>query len=134
MLWSKQPRKELIVGEIRVMKNCRFRSIVNFLDCYLRPNELWSKSIYEFELKTKIFYLVVMEYMNGGQLTQVVERTVLDEGQMAAVTKECLEALQFLHNRNIIHRDVKSDNVLVGSDGSGKIHRMKLFTKTNIFF
>jgi protein-serine/threonine kinase len=43
MLWTKQPRKELIVGEICVMKNCRFRSIVNFLDCYLRPNELWSK-------------------------------------------------------------------------------------------
>ena len=43
MAWSKQPRKELIVSEIHVMKNCRFRSIVNFLDCYLRPNELWSK-------------------------------------------------------------------------------------------
>jgi serine/threonine protein kinase len=105
MLWTKQPRKELIVGEIRVMKNCRFRSIVNFLDCYLRPNELW----------------IVMEYMNGGQLTQIVEKTVLDEGQMAAVTKECLEALQFLHNKNIIHRDVKSDNVLVGFDGSVKL-------------
>jgi len=61
-----------------------------------------------------------MEYMNGGQLTQIVEQTVLDEGQMAAVTKECLEALQFLHSKNIIHRDVKSDNVLVGFDGSGK--------------
>ncbi|CAF1171676.1 unnamed protein product [Adineta ricciae] len=105
MLWSKQPRKELIVSEIRVMQNCRFRSIVNFLDCYLRPNELW----------------IVMEYMNGGQLTQIVEQTVLDEGQMAAVTKECLEALQFLHSKNIIHRDVKSDNVLVGFDGSVKL-------------
>jgi serine/threonine protein kinase len=70
--------------------------------------------------KQKLLYLVVMEYMNGGQLTQIVEKTVLDEGQMAAVTKECLEALQFLHNKNIIHRDVKSDNVLVGFDGSGK--------------
>ncbi len=67
-----------------------------------------------------IIDLVVMEYMNGGQLTQIVEQTVLDEGQMAAVTKECLEALQFLHSKNIIHRDVKSDNVLVGFDGSGK--------------
>ncbi|CAF1125720.1 unnamed protein product [Rotaria sordida] len=105
MLWSKQPRKELIVSEIRVMKNCRFRSIVNFLDCYLRPSELW----------------IVMEYMNGGQLTHIVEQTVLDEGQMAAVTKECLEALQFLHSKNIIHRDVKSDNVLVGFDGSVKL-------------
>ena len=61
-----------------------------------------------------------MEYMNGGQLTQIVEQTVLDEGQMAAVTKECVEALQFLHSKNIIHRDVKSDNVLVGFDGSGR--------------
>jgi serine/threonine protein kinase len=66
-----------------------------------------------------MIYLVVMEYMNGGQLTHIVEQTVLDEGQMAAVTKECLEALQFLHSKNIIHRDVKSDNVLVGFDGSG---------------
>ncbi|UJR25286.1 hypothetical protein I4U23_006638 [Adineta vaga] len=105
MLWSKQPRKELIVSEIHVMKNFRFRSIVNFLDCYLRPSELW----------------IVMEYMNGGQLTQIVEQTVLDEGQMAAVTKECLEALEFLHSKNIIHRDVKSDNVLVGFDGSVKL-------------
>jgi serine/threonine protein kinase len=46
MLWSKQPRKELIVSEIHVMKNFRFRSIVNFLDCYLRPNELWSTLVY----------------------------------------------------------------------------------------
>ncbi len=48
MLWSKQPRKELIVSEIRVMKDCRFRSIVNFLDCYLRPNELWSMVFFSF--------------------------------------------------------------------------------------
>lgn len=72
------------------------------------------------KMKKNLLHSVVMEYMNGGQLTQIVERTVLDEGQMAAVTKECLEALQFLHNKNIIHRDVKSDNVLVGFDGSGK--------------
>ena len=65
--------------------------------------------------------------MNGGQLTQIVEQTVLDEGQMAAVTKECLEALEFLHSKNIIHRDVKSDNVLVGFDGSGKDGRVSLF-------
>ncbi|CAF0772544.1 unnamed protein product [Didymodactylos carnosus] len=105
MLWSKQPRKELIVSEINVMSQYRFPSIVNFLDCYLRPNELW----------------IVMEFMQGGQLTQIVEQTILDEGQMAAITKECLGALRFLHSKNIIHRDVKSDNVLVGFDGSVKL-------------
>jgi protein-serine/threonine kinase len=51
MLWSKQPRKELIVSEIHVMKNCRFRSIVNFLDCYLRPNELWSMFLFLYQIE-----------------------------------------------------------------------------------
>ena len=123
MVWSKQPRKELIVSEIHVMKHFRFRSIVNFLDCYLRPNELWSTFLPSTEDLGRHSFItlcsVVMEYMNGGQLTQVVEQTVLDEGQMAAITKECVEALEFLHSKNIIHRDVKSDNVLVGFDGSG---------------
>lgn len=58
-----------------------------------------------------------MEYLRGGALTHVVMETVLDEGQMAAVAKECLEALDYLHNHSIIHRDVKSDNVLVGLKG-----------------
>ena len=76
--------------------------------------------------------------MSGGQLTQIVEQTVLDEGQMAAVAKECLEALQFLHGKNIIHRDVKSDNVLVGFDGSSKdannliLYRIKNFLLFNL--
>lgn len=68
--------------------------------------------------------------MDGGQLTQIVEQTVLDEGQMAAVTKECLEALRFLHGKNIIHRDVKSDNVLVGFSGAGKL-KIISFLKQN---
>lgn len=57
MLWSKQPRKELIVSEIRVMKDFRFRSIVNFLDCYIRPNELWSMHLFtlkRFQYKSTI--------------------------------------------------------------------------------
>lgn len=62
-----------------------------------------------------------MEYLEGGSLTKIVLETVLNEEQIATVTKECLLALDYLHSNNIIHRDVKSDNVLVGIKGEIKL-------------
>jgi serine/threonine protein kinase len=47
-----QPRKELIVNEIIVMKESNHENIVNYLDSFLVKSELW----------------VVMEYMEGGIL------------------------------------------------------------------
>jgi serine/threonine-protein kinase CLA4 len=70
-----QPRKELIVNEIMVMKDSRHRNIVNFLDSFLRNNntELW----------------VVMEFMEGGALTDVIDNNPsISEDQISTI---CLE-------------------------------------------
>ena len=73
---SNQPRKELIVNEILVMKESQHPNIVNFLESYLvKNNELW----------------VVMEYMEGGALTDIIENNTLEEDQISSISMEvCL--------------------------------------------
>ncbi|KAI8325901.1 Pkinase-domain-containing protein [Martensiomyces pterosporus] len=103
---SKQPRKELLVNEIMVMKESTHPNIVNYIESFLlNSSDLW----------------VVMEYMEGGALTDVIDNNQMNESQIATVCREVCKGLSHLHKQNIIHRDIKSDNVLLGVDGSVKI-------------
>ncbi|OMH82779.1 Serine/threonine-protein kinase CLA4 [Zancudomyces culisetae] len=101
-----QPRKELLVNEIEVMRSSQHQNIVNYIESFLVTRaELW----------------VVMEYMNGGALTDVIDNNQLNEVQIATISLEVCKGLDHLHSQSIIHRDIKSDNILLGEDGQVKI-------------
>ena len=74
-----QPRKELIVNEIIVMKESSHPNIVNFLDSFLQQenNELW----------------VIMEFMEGGALTDVIDNNAtITEAQISTICNEVSQA------------------------------------------
>ncbi|XP_054145267.1 serine/threonine-protein kinase PAK 3-like [Melozone crissalis] len=94
-----------VLKEILVMREMRNPNIVTYLESYL-VNE---------------FVLLVLEYMDGGSLAKVVSEKRMAVGHMATVCQECLKGLAFLHANQVIHRDIKSDNILLGRDGSVKL-------------
>ncbi|XP_074389974.1 serine/threonine-protein kinase PAK 3-like [Zonotrichia albicollis] len=98
-------KKELKVNEVMVMKVNRNPNLVNCLDSYLVGEEL----------------SLVIGYMDGGTLSNVISQTYLLEDEMAAISQECLQGLHFLHSNHVIHQDVKSRNILLRTDGSVKL-------------
>jgi len=100
---------ELLTTEIAIMKTSDHPNIVKYVDSYLvSDTELW----------------VLMEYMGGGCLTDVLEcfdSVQMTEPQIAYCCRETLRSLAYVHSLHIIHRDIKSDNILLSSDGKIKL-------------
>jgi p21-activated kinase 1 len=111
MKLDQQPKKDLIINEIMVMKRSQHPNIVNFIESYLWEGELW----------------VIMEYMEGGSLTDVVTYNMMTEGQIAAICKEVLQGLKHLHANGVIHRDIKSDNILLNMYGDIKLSKFYFY-------
>eukprot|EP01125_Pyxidicula_operculata_P007248 TRINITY_DN2468_c0_g1_i3.p1 TRINITY_DN2468_c0_g1~~TRINITY_DN2468_c0_g1_i3.p1 ORF type:complete len:490 (+),score=149.97 TRINITY_DN2468_c0_g1_i3:22-1491(+) len=102
--------REMMASEIYIMKNCAHPNIVEFVDAYIVDwVELW----------------IVMEFMEFGALVDLLEQyqngVILEEPQIAYICQQTLNGLAHVHDLNIIHRDIKSDNLLINGYGDIKI-------------
>ncbi|KAK9786673.1 hypothetical protein WJX73_005253 [Symbiochloris irregularis] len=120
-------RQEQFEREILLLKSCRDRNIVQFLGACMQPDSL----------------MLVTEYLEGGDLATALERdrstppkfswwkesknssgsdqerTI--QGLNKRVALDIARGLSFLHNRKIVHRDIKSNNILLGRDLTAKL-------------
>jgi len=100
---------KLLITEIGIMKACQHDNIVTYMASYLVDDTcLW----------------VVMEFMNGGCLTEILEQfdsVRMTEAQIGYLAIETLKGLEYIHSKHRIHRDIKSDNILINLDGEVKL-------------
>ena len=61
---------------------------------------------------TKNSYILITEYCEGGELFDQVKNQ-LSETQIAVIFKQILSGLAYLHSNNIVHRDLKLENILI---------------------
>ncbi|XP_057482092.1 probable serine/threonine protein kinase IRE isoform X1 [Actinidia eriantha] len=75
---------------------------------------------YSFTCRENLY--LVMEYLNGGDLYSLLRNLgCLDEEMARVYLAELVLALEYLHSLNVIHRDLKPDNLLIGPDGHIKL-------------
>uniref|UniRef100_A0A673NDU7 non-specific serine/threonine protein kinase n=1 Tax=Sinocyclocheilus rhinocerous TaxID=307959 RepID=A0A673NDU7_9TELE len=93
--------------EIDILASCDHHNIVKLLDAFYYESKLW----------------ILIEFCAGGAIDAVMlelERP-LTEPQIRVVCKQSLDALQYLHDNKVIHRDLKAGNILLTLDGDVKL-------------
>eukprot|EP00759_Apiculatamorpha_spiralis_P015134 PhF_6_TR2184/c0_g1_i7/m.3601/K07359/CAMKK2; calcium/calmodulin-dependent protein kinase kinase 2 len=105
-----------IYQEVNIMKACRHPNLVKLNNVIKDPNV------------SKLY--LVMEYLEGGPLGHTPSLTradvetgprVLDIPRIRSNILDVLFGLQFLHDKGVIHMDIKPENILVSKDGECKL-------------
>ncbi|EAN89396.1 protein kinase, putative [Trypanosoma cruzi] len=107
---SKDVEKQLraLEREIRVMRKLNHKHIVSYYSA--RRDESCSA------------LLIYMEYVGGGTIAQKLRTNgPFSEDETRHYTRQLLEGLDYLHQRRIVHRDLKGDNLFLTEDGVLKV-------------
>src|SRR2546423_645373 len=73
--------------------------------------------IYKVGRQEEIFY-IIMRCIDGPSLGQLLEtQKRLDIGDAARITRQVADALAYAHSHEIVHRDIKPDNILLDKSG-----------------
>lgn len=93
---------EFVTREIEIMKALRCEHVVKMFRTYDQP---------------EVGQIIELEYMPDGDLFDYMKTNkVLDEYNCASVVFCLASALAYMHSQNIVHRDVKPENLLVYMD------------------
>ena len=84
--------------EIDTLRSLRHPNIIELYDVYISPDKIY----------------IIMELMEGGELFDyVVQKGTLTEEEASRIVRKVTSALVYMHSKNVIHRDMKPENLLL---------------------
>jgi len=110
-------------NEVLFVKKCKHKNIMDILESFCHQN----------------FIYIVMPFMNIGSLENLIQMrksAILDQNRLepllpeeplfkqnwiGAIFSEICQGIHYLHKNNLIHRDIKSPNIFLNTDGCIKI-------------
>ena len=98
--------KEKLIKEAKILSDVHHPHIVNVLEVFEENNTAY----------------IVMEYISGSNLKSILEKDgILPEATVLRYIHQVGEALQFVHEKNILHLDIKPSNILVDQNGKARL-------------
>jgi serine/threonine-protein kinase len=76
--------------------------------------------VYDYSVTASQPYLV-MEYISGCTLSERLDRGGFSDAELHALATELLSAVACVHDHNVLHRDIKTGNVMLDKDGHARL-------------
>lgn len=88
------------------------------------PNLVKMESVYDY----RVYIVIVLELFEGGTLADKIRNDEITTNDAVNYAQDILNALEYMHSENIVHRDIKSTNVMfhIEEGDNGKIEVLKI--------
>eukprot|EP00005_Dracoamoeba_jomungandri_P001028 CAMPEP_0174255894 /NCGR_PEP_ID=MMETSP0439-20130205/5176_1 /TAXON_ID=0 /ORGANISM="Stereomyxa ramosa, Strain Chinc5" /LENGTH=659 /DNA_ID=CAMNT_0015338267 /DNA_START=187 /DNA_END=2166 /DNA_ORIENTATION=- len=102
-----EKQREMIINEVDILKKCKNKNIVSYYGCFKVDQHIW----------------ILMDHCKFGSVADVIRcnRIPLNEEQIGVVIKDVLKGLIYLHQMEVVHRDIKCGNILINEEGTIKL-------------
>lgn len=102
---TEKARKK-ILNETNILKSLNHNNIIKLYETF----------------ETEAYIFIIMEYISCGDLLAFVrKRGKLSENVCKFLFRQIIEAIHYMHSMNIIHRDIKLDNILIDLNNNVKL-------------
>jgi NIMA (never in mitosis gene a)-related kinase len=126
---------DLVMKEAKYLRDLEGKYIVKYIEDFIHID------FYSGKIEPKYFVIIIMEFCSGGDLKEEIDKyfyknTNISKNQIIEYLYQICEGVALIHQKDILHRDIKSQNVFLTGDNEirvgdfGLAKKIKKYGKT----